>query len=441
MSDAFKHAQERRCESWLTDEDLCDAMAVVGPEGHRVPFLRAPLASLSQPLKAALYGEFQEGQTCELTLKDVAVDAFDVMIRTAYNLEPRLTPLRALRAFVAARLYVIDDLGAYCLHYLQSSEDVDGPAALQILNESLQLSTNLPEEIQHRCWTTVLTESIKVVQSPLFLETHGSIIAILIELDELYIYEETLWERLVEWSAAAVQKPDVLGPFDAAPEDGVDQQVAILRLISPHIRFTQMSKDFFIDRVRKYLSREESEAVTDYFLLGHQAEGLLVNQRVGLDPMIEPMTCWWFDLHETAKTMVSSTRTRTRTTRTVTFEKPTWVTKVELIFGSSSHVADPIVSVPGPTLMIFGRARTWACDNGKTKKVIDIYIEGPCKELTIDLSEVDRPETVRIHDFIDVSRAQMEIAAKLAKQLSTKLCLTPSSVAHTETADQWRRYQ
>ena len=45
MSDAFKHAQERRCESWLTDEDLCDAMAVVGPEGHRVPFLRAPLAS------------------------------------------------------------------------------------------------------------------------------------------------------------------------------------------------------------------------------------------------------------------------------------------------------------------------------------------------------------------------------------------------------------
>ena len=88
--------------------------------------------ALSQPLKAALYGEFQEGQTCELTLKDVAVDAFDVMIRTAYNLEPRLTPLRALRAFVAARLYVIDDLGAYCLHYLQSSEDVDGPAALQI---------------------------------------------------------------------------------------------------------------------------------------------------------------------------------------------------------------------------------------------------------------------------------------------------------------------
>ena len=172
------HAQERRCESWLADEDLCDAVAVAGPDvchsfGHRWP-----LASLSKPLRTALYGEFQEGRTHELTLKDVAVDAFDVMIRTAYNLEPRLTPLRALQyTFVAARLYIIDDLEAYCLHYLQSSEDVDGPAALQILNESLQISMDLPEDIRCNCWSTVLTESIKVVQSSFFLETHGSIIA------------------------------------------------------------------------------------------------------------------------------------------------------------------------------------------------------------------------------------------------------------------------
>eukprot|EP00435_Cladocopium_sp_Y103_P047192 s677_g13.t2 len=438
MADAFKHAQVRRCESWLTDEDLCDAVAIVG-EGHRVPFLRAPLASLSQPLKAALYGEFQEGQTCELTLKDVAVDAFDVMIRTAYNLETKLTPLRALRAFVAARLYIIDDLEAYCLHYLQSSEDVDGPAALQILNESLQLSMNLPEDIQHRCWSEVLRQSIKVVLSPFFLETHGSIIAILIKLDEFYIYEETLWERLVEWSAAAVQKPDLLGPFDGTPPAGeVDRQVAILRLISPHIRFTQMSQDFFIDRVRQHLSREESEAVTDYFLLGREADGLLIKQRVGLDPVIEPMTWKWHELPLAGL----SIGTQNAPARIVTFEKPAWVTKVELIFDSW----------PGPTWSVFAEGHTFQeafrlnLDNGKVKSVIDINIEGPCDELIIELSTSSRfyidpilPEIVRIHHFIEVRRARVEIATELAKRLSTELCLTPSSVA-SETAE-WRRHQ
>ena len=433
-SEAFKHAQERRCEGWLTDKNLCDAVAVVGLEGYRVPFLRAPLASLSMPLKAALYGEFQEGQTHELTLKDVAVDAFDVMIRTAYNLEPKLTPVRALRAFVAAKLYIIDDLEAYCLHYLESSEDVDGPAALQILNESLQLSMDLPENIQCKCWSTVLTESLKIVQSPFFLETHGSIIAILIKLDEFYVCEETLWERLVDWSAAAVQKPDLLGPFDTTPpEDGVDRKVAILRLISPHIRFTQMSKDFFVDRVRKYLNREESDAITDYFLLGRQADGLLINQRVGLDPKIEPMTWNWHEIP------IPWGGDLPENPRKVTFEKAAWVTKVELIFGSWDDVDEPptwYVSAAGHTF----QERTCELENDKIKSVIDISLQDPCDELIIELSGMvgnDPPETVRVHDydFIEVRRAQLEMATELAKRLSTDFCLTPSS------ATDWRRLQ
>ena len=63
MSEAFRLAQDKRCESWLTDEDLCDAVAFVGPERQRVPFLRAPLATLSKPLKVALYGDWVGSNT------------------------------------------------------------------------------------------------------------------------------------------------------------------------------------------------------------------------------------------------------------------------------------------------------------------------------------------------------------------------------------------
>lgn len=58
MAKVFKQTQDKWCETWLTDEDLCDAVAVVGPERQRVPFIRAHLATISKPLKAALYGDW-----------------------------------------------------------------------------------------------------------------------------------------------------------------------------------------------------------------------------------------------------------------------------------------------------------------------------------------------------------------------------------------------
>ena len=195
--EAFKQAQDRWCERLISDEDLCDAVALVGPERHRVPFIRAHLATLSEPLKAALYGDFREGHTGELILEDVTVDAFDVMIRSAYHLEPKLTPLRALHAFTAARLYMIDDLEKYCLDYLQNSKDLDCTAALQIFTGSLKASLSLPEELQQTYWSILLAKSEEVVQSPFFVETHGSIISKLIKLEEFRVNEETLWDR---WS-------------------------------------------------------------------------------------------------------------------------------------------------------------------------------------------------------------------------------------------------
>ena len=58
MAEAFKQTQDKWCETWLTDEDLFDAVAVVGPERQRVPFIRTHLATISKPLKAALYGDW-----------------------------------------------------------------------------------------------------------------------------------------------------------------------------------------------------------------------------------------------------------------------------------------------------------------------------------------------------------------------------------------------
>ena len=111
--------------------------------------------------------------------------------------------------------------------------------------------------------------------------------------------EGELWARLVEWSAAAVRKPEQLGPYADAMGESVkrsrteaddsalgthemEQQRAILKQMSQHIRFGAMNKDFFVDKARKYLPREEADEIMDFFLLGRKSERLKTSPRVGL---------------------------------------------------------------------------------------------------------------------------------------------------------------
>ena len=301
MVDAFNEAQKRWCETLVSDPDLCDAVAFLGPEGHRVPFIRAHLASLSKPLRAALYGEFREGCKHEIVLEDVNAEAFDVMLRSACNLDPKLTPQRALHALQAAKVYMIDDLEKYCQHYLEDLNGLDCTLILQTMTTAAQLSLELPVEVQKTYWANLLVKSTHVVDSPAFVEAHGSIMAKLIKMDEFEVNEETFWNRLVEWSANAVLKPSLLGPYaDSTPctdpkrakkdtEDSNDvgsnahaQQGAILTQMSPYIRYGTMQKSFFVDKVRKYLDRRKSDAIMDYLLLGRPPQDLHTEARGGL---------------------------------------------------------------------------------------------------------------------------------------------------------------
>eukprot|EP00438_Fugacium_kawagutii_P004665 Skav209254 [mRNA] locus=scaffold990:298141:300802:- [translate_table: standard] len=307
MSKAFKRTQDEWSERLLSEEDLCDTVAFVGPERHRVPFHRAHLAIISEPLRKALYGEFKEGQTHELVLEDVTTEAFDAMLRSAYHLDLKLNPGKALQALKAARLYMIEGLEQYCLEYLQAPlEDVaECGQILHILTESLKHSISLPEELLHFYFCNILENSATVLQSSFFLETHGSIIANLIKLDEFNVKEDALWDRLVDWSSNAVQKTELLGPFASAspclsskrvkpdkddsngtgPHQATLQE-AILRMISQDIRCTKLTKDFFVDKVRKYLDRSASEAIMDFLFLSRKPTQLplsTLTERVGLD--------------------------------------------------------------------------------------------------------------------------------------------------------------
>eukprot|EP00434_Breviolum_minutum_P026448 symbB.v1.2.023383.t2/scaffold2106.1/size89218/2 len=301
----FQAAQDRWAESLLTEVDYCDAVAILGEDEVRVPFVRALVATLSPPLRAALYGKFQESSKKEISLKDVTPDAFDVMLRSACHLDPKLNPESAVSSLFAARLYLIEALEQHCLEYLQTMTDCS--LVLRAMTAALKLPYVLPTEVQHKQWTLLILKSRDAIESNVFVETHGCIISQLIKLDVLDINEERLWSRLVDWSANAVRTPELLGPFADAMTSPIEKraktdvsepkpnnpndlsstekihQQAILCMAAKHIRFAVMRKNFFLDSARAFLGREDSEKVMMYFL-GRPSAQLVTTKRSGLQP-------------------------------------------------------------------------------------------------------------------------------------------------------------
>lgn len=195
------------------------------------------------------------------------------MLRSACHVNPELTAERAIQALQAAKLYMIDALESHCLSYLRALKEPG--AVLRAMTAAAKASFCLPIEVQHSFWCNLLFRSQEVLESPAFLEAHGSIISRLIQLEEFQVAESRLWSRLLDWTLRAVQQPELLGSYadltvssekrlkstEALGGNEQALQEAILREMSKHIRFVAMSKDFFFDKARRYLSREDSEAV------------------------------------------------------------------------------------------------------------------------------------------------------------------------------------
>ena len=365
-------------------------------------------------------GEFQEGQTRELILPHVSVDAFDVMIRSAYHMEPKLSPHRALHALAAAKLYMIDGLEKYCYHYLQHITDFDGITSLKLLSESLKSSLALPAELQRTFCKKVLAHCQKVVESP--------IIATLIKSDNFDVSEDQLWDRLMKWSAEAVRKPGLLGPFadvtscpplkraksstgesNSMNPHQVTCQEEVLRLMLPHIRFTHMSQEFFIDKARKYLDREKSEAVMDFFVLRRNPEGLVLKPRFALLSLQNGGV---------SRLVTSSLETRFTGTQHRTVH-----------LGELAQVTQVTVSISS----IVGKAVTWSVslagrrseevvvekieNTGFSPSRLDIRFENACKELVVEFDAV----SVTVRSII-VKGRRMTPELELADQVVDQLC-------------------
>ncbi|CAJ1388678.1 unnamed protein product [Effrenium voratum] len=188
-------------------------------------------------------------------------------------------------------MHLISPLEEHCRNFLQTLQDY--ALILQWMTDAAKLSYPLEPAVHRKYWTKILLKSSEVIRSQAFLETHGSIVAQMLELDELEVDEDTLWTQCVAWSTNAVHHPELLGPYadagnsvkrrradEAGTHDG--QCEAILQLMSESIRFGALSRALFFDKVRPLLTHEQNYEVWEYFTLKQRSEQIWARKRPGL---------------------------------------------------------------------------------------------------------------------------------------------------------------
>lgn len=296
----FRRAQDAWSERLLRDPRFFDAVAVLGPGAERVPFLSALVANVSEPLDKALYGAFREGATKEVVLPEVTPAAFGGILRAAAHLDPGLSADTVVPTMQAAQMYMIRELEEECVRFLGG---VDAEDLLRVLSLATTTGFPLPDDVYRQIWCTILLESERVLRAGSFVHAHGSIVSRLLRLDEFGVCEEELWSRLEEWASCAADNPGLAGPlagpaaavpsaegggkrprFAEAHEGG---RAAILQPLARHFRFTVMDKEFFCDRVRPLLSRDASDAVMMYHVLGRPPGSQSTSKRSGIRPAEE----------------------------------------------------------------------------------------------------------------------------------------------------------
>lgn len=107
---------------------------------------------------------------------------------------------------------------------------------------------------------------------------------------------------MVDWVTNAIKLPNLLGPFaDVLPtgpeakrhksvgtemsDSKCAQKKAILQSLAKHVRLVVMNKEFFCDRVRTFLTREESDSIMMFHMLGRCPPGQIATKRAGIQPV------------------------------------------------------------------------------------------------------------------------------------------------------------
>ncbi|RGB27970.1 hypothetical protein C1646_768392 [Rhizophagus diaphanus] len=186
---------------------------------------------------------------------NITPTVFDMILKYIYTGELNLTEKSGEDIFellIASDELLIEELFNYVQDYLveKRSEWIQKNIVLVL---SFAFKIGQSNKLQDNCLEFIFKDSESFINSESFLSIDKDILYILLQRDELQIDEINLWNRLIKWG---IEQTPGLGSENSDKSEWNDENYkALTKTLDqffPLIRFVEISRTDFFDKVRPY---------------------------------------------------------------------------------------------------------------------------------------------------------------------------------------------
>ncbi|KAL5018974.1 hypothetical protein ScPMuIL_004696 [Solemya velum] len=192
------------CTQYMLEHEIaCDVTFLLGETKEEVRAHKVFMISRSSVFSAMFCGPLAETQDL-IPIPDIEPEVFRILLRYVYTDQAGFEADNVAGVIYAAKKYSVTGLSEACRKYLSDNIDIDNACAI------LHAANTSEEEVLFKnCFSYILENGEKCLQSTSFCEMNRQCVEKVIEADDLQACELSVWEALVRWAEAECERQGV----------------------------------------------------------------------------------------------------------------------------------------------------------------------------------------------------------------------------------------
>lgn len=272
----MQQQQHEKMATALLTNSVRDVTFIIGREKTELKGNRAAMSSLSEPFRAMLFGAMKESQPdTKIIIDDIEPDGFQSVLNWAHLQDPQISMQNVVSVKSIARKYQISDLLTLCDQHFKECLNGQRFCSLFVQSRNHKLDEYVQKCIEFLDGNTE-DQIQQILSSNGFMEMNVESMQFLLQIDNLKIAEEKIWEAVLKWKHHEIgSDANGKGEIDEEPpskrrrvdnHNSGDIQRRDLRSVARFIRFGLMDHQYFVQNVQptECLNQEEMLTISNY---------------------------------------------------------------------------------------------------------------------------------------------------------------------------------
>jgi len=214
---------------------LNDFTFLIGAKRKAFNVNRFPLTTVSPLIKNALEA-MGEGDSSSIELiEGYTPNGFRAIILYAYGHDPEVTPANVVDVAHASRLLGITALERQCMKFVAKVLNQDDAYIMPYLESATAFQNS---DILKICFSSLQEKGgvPAFMSSPAFCSLSADLVNMILRLDQLPVYETTVWETCLKWAEEQAKQNN-------------GEQLTYLKKVYHNVRFPLLTPMFFTSKV------------------------------------------------------------------------------------------------------------------------------------------------------------------------------------------------